>query len=55
MQFPIMSYQEYLTRTGQKDNRHTWIDWKMDVYGMTERQAIKAAYDPEWGYKPITV
>ena len=48
-----MSYSEYLSRTKQKDSRRSWIEWKMDICGMTERQAIKAAYDPEWGYKPI--
>lgn len=48
-----MSYQEYLSRTGQKDSRTAWKWWKIEICGMSEKQAIKAAYDPEWGYKPI--
>jgi hypothetical protein len=48
-----MSYQEYLSRTGQKDSRTAWKWWKIETCGMSEKQAIKAAYDPEWGYKPI--
>jgi len=48
-----MSYQEYLNRTGQKDSLTAWKWWKIEVCGMSEKQAIKAAHDPEWGYKPI--
>lgn len=46
-----MSYSDYLQATGSKDCRESWIWWKMEIFGMSERQAIKAAYDPEWGYK----
>jgi len=42
-----MSYQEYLSRTGQKDSRTAWKWWKIEICGMSEKQAIKAAYDPE--------
>lgn len=44
-----MSYQEYLTKTGQKDSRTAWKWWKIECYGMTEREAIKASikfYEP---------
>lgn len=47
-----MSYQEYLTATGDKDIRSTWIDWKV-FSGMDVKEAIKAAYDPEWGWQKI--
>ena len=45
----MMSYQEYLTKTGQKDSLTSWKWWKIECYGMTEREAIKAAikfYEP---------
>ena len=48
-----MSYREYIAKMSLKDTRRSWIDWKMDCFGMSERQAIKAAYDPEWGYEPL--
>jgi hypothetical protein len=48
-----MNYAEYLMRTGLKDTRRSWIEWKMDCFSMSEREAIKAAYDSEWGYKPL--
>jgi hypothetical protein len=37
---------------GIKDSRRSWIEWKMDVCGMSEKASIKAAYDPTWGYTP---
>jgi hypothetical protein len=49
-----MSYQEYISRMNLKDTRRSWIEWKVDMCGMTERQAIAAAYNPEWGYASIT-
>jgi len=51
--FP-MGYEEYLKRMGLKDSRRSWIEWKMDVYGMSEQKAIRSAYDKEWGYKPLS-
>ena len=43
------SYEEYLIRTNQKDCRSAWKWWKIEVYGMSEREAIKASmecYEP---------
>ena len=51
--WPMITYPEYLKKTGQKDGRISWKSWKMDVFGMSEREAIKAAYDPEWGWSPL--
>lgn len=49
-----ISYKEYIDQTRQTDSRRTWVNWKMDIFGMTEKQAIQAAYNPEWGYaKPL--
>lgn len=48
-----MSYEEYIRLTGIEDERFSWITWKIDGCGMDEGEAIKAAYDPEWGYTPI--
>ena len=48
-----MSYPEYLIAMCLKDNRHSWMDWKVDTCGMTEREALKASFEPEWGYEPI--
>lgn len=45
----MLSYQEYLEKTGQKDSRFAWKWWKIEVYGMTEKEAIKASikyYEP---------
>lgn len=38
-----MSYQEYLEKTKQKDSRTAWKWWKIECWGMTEIQAIKAS------------
>lgn len=45
----MMSYQEYLEKTGYKDNRTSWKWWKIEICGMTEKEAIKASikyYEP---------
>ena len=49
MSFPI-SYEEYLTTTGLRDCRLSWIDWKIQL-GMSVEEATRASYDPEWGYE----
>lgn len=43
-----MSYEEYLKTTNQEDTPHAWKWWKIEVYGMSEREAIKALkyYEP---------
>ena len=38
----MMSYKEYLEKTGQKDSPTAWKWWKIEVCGMSEKQAIKA-------------
>ena len=48
-----MSYEEYLKQTQQRDSFNAWKWWKIDVCGMTERQAIKAGLDKDFGYKPL--
>lgn len=45
------SYEEYLQRTKQKDSRNTWKWWKIEVCGMSEKEAIKASITE---YKPVT-
>lgn len=47
-----LSYAEYLKATGDKDSRQAWIDWKTYACGMKRTEAIKAGYDPEWGWTP---
>lgn len=45
----MMSYQEYLEKTGYKDSPTAWKWWKVEICGMTETEAIKAAikyYEP---------
>jgi hypothetical protein len=49
-----MDYNEYLIKTGEKDTRQNWIAWKIETCGMEPDEATKAAYDTEWGYKPLT-
>lgn len=49
----IMSYVEYLEKTGLKNCRESWIDWKIDIYSMSRKEAVKASIDPEWGYLAI--
>lgn len=44
-----MSYEEYLEKTNQKDSRTAWKYWKIEVCGMTEKEAIKASVN----YEPI--
>lgn len=48
-----MSYEDYLAANQMEDKFFSWITWKVDGCGMDEDEAIKAAYDPEWGYEPI--
>ena len=48
-----MSYEEYIKVTKQKDCRQSWQDWKMDIFGMSNKEAIKLSYDKEWGYSPL--
>lgn len=45
----LESYEEYLKRTNQEDTRESWKWWKIEVYGMSEVEAIKASvtmYEP---------
>ena len=37
------SYEEYLKRTNQEDTRTAWKWWKIEVYKMSEKEAIKAS------------
>ena len=37
------SYEEYLNRTKQEDSRTAWKWWKIEVCGMSEKEAIKAS------------
>ena len=46
-----MKYEQYLEKTQSPDCRQAWINWKTDIYRMSEREAIKAAYDPKWGWE----
>jgi len=48
-----MGYAEYLAKTRQKDTRQNWVAWKVEICGMEPRAATRAAYDSEWGYKPL--
>jgi len=45
------SYEEYLQRTGKKDNASSWADWKVEVCGMDYEEAKKVSLDPEWGWE----
>lgn len=47
----MMSYNEYLTKTGKEDNKQSWIDWKVEVCGMRYMEAVRASNDPDWGYE----
>lgn len=47
----IMSYDEYILKTCKEDNKGSWIDWKVEICGMSEIEAIRSANDPEWGYE----
>ena len=38
-----MSYEEYLEKTGQQDSRAAWKWWKIEVCGMSLKEAIKAS------------
>jgi hypothetical protein len=49
----MMSYEEYLKLTNQRDSFDAWKWWKIDVCGMTELQAIKAGLDKDFGYSPL--
>ena len=46
-----MSYEEYLSKTNSEDSRQSWISWKTEVCGMEYTGAVRAAYDPEWGWR----
>lgn len=48
-----MDYFNYLEKFCMKDCRESWINWKMDVYGMSRKAAVKLSIDPEWGYDAI--
>lgn len=39
----LESYEEYLKRTNQEDTRTSFKWWKIEVYGMSEIEAIKAS------------
>lgn len=39
----MLSYEEYLERTGQDDSRTAWKLWKIEVCGMSEKEAIRAS------------
>ena len=47
----IESYEDYLKRTNQKDSRSAWKWWKIEVCGMSEKEAIKASITE---YEPIS-
>ena len=49
----FMSYEEYIKKLNLKNCRQSWKEWKMDICGMSEKEAIKASIDVEWGYKPL--
>ena len=44
------SYEEYLNRTNQEDSQTAWKWWKIEICGMSEREAIKASITE---YEPI--
>lgn len=50
----MFSYKDFLILTDRKDSINAWIDWKIIVCKMNEKEAIKASIDPIWGYKPIS-
>ncbi|WP_206459407.1 hypothetical protein [Anaerovorax sp. IOR16] len=45
------SYKEYLQKTGKKDSRESWIDWKVEICGMDYEEARIASIDPDWGWE----
>ena len=45
------NYAKYLEKSNQPDCRRAWVNWKIDVFNMSEKQAIIASLDPEWGYE----
>jgi hypothetical protein len=47
----LMSYDEYLEKTGKENCVEIWIDWKVDVCGMKYTEALKVAHDPDWGFE----
>jgi hypothetical protein len=49
----MMSYSEFIEKTGKQDSKTTWIRWKVDACGMSIKEAVKAANDAEWGYCPL--
>lgn len=45
----IIDYETYLKQTGQTDSRTSWKWWKVEVFGISEKEAIKASlkyYEP---------
>lgn len=46
-----MSYDEYLKRTGKEASKEAWIDWKVEICGMSYIEARKVCYDLDWGYE----
>ena len=49
----LISYAEYLERTKEVDSRFAWISWKIEVCGMSPKEATIAAYDKDWGWTPL--
>jgi len=47
----IISYEEYLEKTDKENCVDSWIDWKVEICGMSYVEARKSAYDPEWGFE----
>jgi len=50
----ILSYEEYIKKLNLKDCCQSWKEWKMDIFKMSEKEAIKASINKEWGYTPLT-
>lgn len=46
----IISYEEYLKLNGYNDTRTNWKWWKIEVCGMSEKEAIKASVTE---YRPL--
>ena len=46
-----MNYAKYLEESNQPDCRRAWINWKIEVFHMSEKEAIAASINPEWGYE----
>jgi len=46
-----MSYDEYLEKTNKENCAETWIDWKVEICGMSYMEALRACNDPDWGFE----